>query len=163
MEDSKKTMEQLPSRYLDQSTSIFQSKDIQDNNAISIYSGALTQPVVVASVVQIKSAFPSLPAGFYDVFISRVKENGFCDERLVDAVNYVIDNCIYPTPTIANFISFDRTIKFRTHEEMCKEAMTYQQVWKEWLPVKMPNMPKTVWIFANDIEKYNLKTFIVKK
>ena len=96
------------------------------------------------------------------MFGDRVIANKFTAQRLKDAVTYVIDNCPYPTPTIANFISFDRTVKFRTHEEMCKEALTYQQVWQEWLPVKMPNMPKTVWIFANDIEKYKLAEYVVK-
>lgn len=132
-------------------------------NEISIYAGELTARAVIDNVAKIKMAFPALPAGFYDILGERIKENNFCDARLRDAIAFVIDNCLYPTPTIANFISFDRTIKFRTHEEMCKEALTYQQVWREWLPVKMPNMPKTVWIFANDIEKYNLKDFVVKQ
>lgn len=135
-----------------------------EKTEISLYNDTLAGPKdIIDASVRVKKAFPALPKSFYDTFDDRIRDKGFTVQRLKDAVNYVIDNCQYPTPTIANFISFDRTIKFRTHEEMCKEAMTYQQVWKEWLPVKMPNMPKTVWIFANDIEKYNLKTFIVKK
>lgn len=130
---------------------------------ISLYTD---DPAGVKDIIQaasvIKKSFPSLPVGFYDVFGDRVIANKFTAQRLKDAVTYVIDNCPYPTPTIANFISFDRTVKFRTHEEMCKEALTYQQVWQEWLPVKMPNMPKTVWIFANDIEKYKLAEYVVK-
>lgn len=114
------------------------------------------------AVVAIKKAFPSLPTGFYDMFDSRIKDNNFTANRLNDAVTHVIDNCIYPTPTIANFISFDRTVKFKTHDEMCKEAMTYPQVWQQWLPVRFPNMPKTVWVFANDIEKYKLTEYVVK-
>ena len=133
-----------------------------ERNELSIYHGELTANAVISSVADIKKAFPALPSGFYDILTDRIKETGFCDTRLRDAVNFVIDNCPYPTPTIANFISFDRTVKFRSHEEMCKEALTYQQVWKEWMPVKFPNLPKTVWIFANDIVKYSLGEYLVK-
>ena len=114
------------------------------------------------AVVAIKKAFPSLPTSFYDMFDNRIKDNKFTANRLRDAVIHVIDNCVYPTPTIANFISFDRTVKFKTHDEMCKEAMTYPQVWQQWLPVRFPNMPKTVWVFANDIERYKLTEYVVK-
>ena len=47
-----------------------------------------------------------------------VLQNGFSDERFTDAVNHVIANCIYPTPTIAQFISYDRTERLYTHSEM---------------------------------------------
>jgi len=77
---------------------------------ISIYKGKLTQQSVLKNIAIIKKAFPLLPLDFYDVFIDRIKANGFTDERLTDAVNHVIDTCPYPTPTIANFISFDKKI-----------------------------------------------------
>jgi hypothetical protein len=87
--------------------------------AISIYSGELTQKVAVESIARVKAAFPSLPPEFYKVFIERIKEKGFSDQRLVDAVNNVIDNCMYPTPTLANFLSFDRRVKLVTYNELC--------------------------------------------
>ena len=155
-------MEQLPKKSSEQSISISRLRDILERGEISLYSGTISTHAVVESVAKIKSAFPMLPPGFYDAFASRIIDNQFCDERLRDAVNFVIDNCIYPTPTIANFISFDRTVKFKTHDEMCKEAMTYPQVWQQWLPVRFPNMPKTVWVFANDIERYKLTEYVVK-
>ena len=131
--------------------------------SISLYADdpAGVKDIIKAAAV-IKKSFPSLPQGFYDVFGDRIRANNFTANRLKDAVTHVIDNCIYPTPTIANFISFDRTVKFKTHDEMCKEAMTYPQVWQQWLPVRFPNMPKTVWVFANDIEKYKLTEYVVK-
>ena len=133
-----------------------------EKSEISLYSGELTTRAVTDNVARIKKAFPLLPMGFYDAFTDRIMANNFCDERLLDAVNFVIDNCPYPTPSIANFISYDRTIKFKTHEEMCKEAMTYDKIWDEWLAVKFPDRPKVVWIYANDIEKYKLLKYMVK-
>lgn len=111
---------------------------------------------MVASVAKIKSAFPSLPGSFYDTFAERIVDNNFCDERLKDAVNFVIDHCIYPTPTVANFISFDRTLKFKTYAEMCKEALTSDSVWNQWLPLKFPDLPAIIWAHENDIVKYKL-------
>jgi len=63
---------------------------------------------------KIKHAFPSLQKEFYDVLCDRLKEHEFSDERLLKAVNHVIDTCIYPIPVIANFIIFDK-------EEMQKQ------------------------------------------
>ncbi len=136
-------------------------RDILNKGEISLYSGSLSTPVVVANVARIKAAFPSLPGEFYDTFTARIVDNEFCDERLSDAVNYVIDHCIYPMPTIANFISYDRTVKFKTYDEMCKEALTSDSIWREWLAVKYPDMPKTVWIHANDVQKYNLQKYVI--
>lgn len=57
---------------------------------------------------KLKKAFPTLPEEFYDILCERIKEHELTDKRLIKAVNYVIDNCVYPTPTIANFILYDQ-------------------------------------------------------
>jgi hypothetical protein len=56
---------------------------------------------------RIKSAFPLLQEGFYDVLCERLKANGFYDDEFEKAVSYVIDNYKYPTPSIAEFLNFD--------------------------------------------------------
>ena len=60
------------------------------------------------SIKKIRDAFPNLPPGFFNILQDRLKDNKFCDERLKDAVNYVIDNCSYPNPQIADFIRYDK-------------------------------------------------------
>jgi hypothetical protein len=60
------------------------------------------------SMEKIRNAFPSLPAGFYDVLCDRIKTKKFNDARLCNAVDGVIDTCAFPTPTVANFIIFDK-------------------------------------------------------
>jgi hypothetical protein len=132
-----------------------------EKETISLYHGELTAKCVVDQTAKIAKAFPLLTPGFYDMLSERIKDKGFCDERLKDAVSYVIDNCPYPTPTIANFISYDRTVKFKTYDEMCKEALTSDSIWREWLAVKYPDMPKTVWVHANDVQKYNLQKYVI--
>ena len=145
-------MEQLPERL---QISLPTNSGVTDE--ISLYTGELTPKAVVNNIANIKKAFPGLPAGFYDVFTDRIKENGFCDERLRDAVSHVIDNCIYPQPTIAQFISYDKTLKFKTHDQMCKD-----ESWGTYLPVKFPDRPKVIWVHANDIKLYKLNKYVVK-
>jgi len=129
-----------------------------ERGEVSLYDDALAGPKdIVDASVKIKKSFPLLPMGFYDMFDIRIRETGFTAQRLTDAVNFVIDNCIYPQPTIANFISYDRTVKFKTHEQMCKEDL-----WSSHVAVKFPDMPKVVWVFANDVERYKLTKYLVK-
>ena len=59
------------------------------------------------SMNQVKKAFPTLPAEFYDILCERLKAKGFTDERLIAVVEGVIDSCKYPTPTVAHFMTFD--------------------------------------------------------
>jgi len=39
---------------------------------------------------------------------------------------------------------------------MCKEDL-----WSSYVAVKFPDMPKVVWVFANDVERYKLNKYIV--
>lgn len=94
---------------------------IRENNDcfLSVYSGDLQPETVAKNVAKIKAAFPALTPEYFKLFIDRVKEKGFTNERLIDAVNNVIDNCQYPTPTLANFLSFDKRVKVLDYNEMC--------------------------------------------
>lgn len=98
---------------------------------ISAYKGELTAPGVTENMAKIKAAFPGLHIGFYAVFAERIREAGFTDERLGDAVKYVIDNCIYPSPTIANFLAYDKRIKLFSYVDMLDKVHTGgAQVWE---------------------------------
>jgi len=128
-------------------------------NEISIYKGTLTTPCIIKNIAKIKNAFPALPEGFYEVFSDRMEANGFCDDRLTDAINNVIDNCIYPTPTIAQFISFDRRFKVYHYEEMLKLSDEMgSEIWLSYDAIKFPDREKNVWVRVDDIKKYNLKS-----
>ena len=85
----------------------------------------LTKQCLTRGIVVIKKAFPSLPKSFYEIFIERLKANGFTDEKLNKAINHVIDNCKYPTPTIANFISFDGNDPELVAPELPEEKKEY--------------------------------------
>ena len=137
------------------------SPQINSDN-ISVYRGELTTQAVISEVKKIKLAFPGLPAGFYDVFSDRIKDNGFCDDRLRDAVAHVIDNCVYPLPTIAQFISYDKCYKVYTYDQMLEkfaDAEMGSDFWKYYKTFQFSNRSKKVWIHIDDVEKYNIKEF----
>lgn len=84
---------------------------------VSIYSGELTQKEMAKGMARLKVAFPQLPKDFFFLLGERMKEKGFSDGRMMDAINHVIDNCRYPTPTIAEFLSYDKVVKLYTYKE----------------------------------------------
>lgn len=86
-----------------------------------------------------------------------MKENGFSDQRLTDAVNNVIDTCIYPTPTVANFISFDKRVKTYKYPEICEMLNEDIRAFDHYKPIKFRDLPDRVWIHINDIAKYGIK------
>jgi hypothetical protein len=139
---------------------ILQENTVQiAHNEISIYTDRLTSESIIKGIVKIKKAFPSLPIDFYEVFDERINENRFTDQRLKDAINNVIDNCIYPVPTIANFISFDKRVKVFTYDEMVKKCNeSGPETWNNYKGVLLPGNVKKVWIHINDIEKYKIES-----
>lgn len=133
--------------------------NLELSGEISIYkNGPLTGPCLINSIATIQKAFPSLPIGFYDVFTFRLTENGFTDDRLKDAINNVIDTCVYPTPTIAQFISFDKRVKVYKYPEIVKMVDNDDPAaFDRYKRIEIEGLPEAVWIHINDIKKYNLK------
>lgn len=130
-----------------------------NNSELSLYKGVLSTPCVIAEVSKIKFAFPSLPEGFYEIFSQRIVDNGFNDDRLKDAVNHVIDTCIYPTPTIAQFISWDKKVKVYKYPEIVKMVEDGDpKAFERYKRIEMEGLPEAVWIHINDISKYNIKS-----
>ena len=119
-----------------------------------MYRGELTQEVVVKTAARIKAAFPSLSPEFYAVFIERVKDKGFSDSRLRDAVNYVIDNCFYPTPSIANFLSFDSRVKVISYQELMNIVGEQKDSWNNYSKIKIGG--KLYFIKKVDKTRYNI-------
>jgi len=125
---------------------------------VSVYAGELTTKNWIDNVKRLKKTFPGLTEGFYDVLAERLTDNMFSDQRLTDAVKHVIDTCIYPTPTIAQFISFDRRIELLKYEDMLRKTDEMGEwIWKHYKPIQLPDREMKVWIHVDDIKKYNIK------
>lgn len=104
-------------------------------------------------------SFPTLPNEFYEILSDRIKANGFSDKRLQDSIDYVIDNCVYPTPTIAQFISFDKHIKLYTYDQIMSMLNENPGVFKSHKSVKIKGISKPMYAHVTDIEHYNLELF----
>jgi hypothetical protein len=138
---------------------------ILEKGEISIYKGTLSANCVIQNTAKIKNSFPSLPEGFYKIFSERILDCGFTDDRLNDSVNNVIDTCIYPTPTIAQFISWDMKIKVLTYENMLDKTNEFggdlnagKVFQSQYKPIQFPDREKPVWVHVDDIKRYHLES-----
>lgn len=133
-----------------------QTLSITDDGAsISIYSGSLSTENTAKGVAKIKAAFPSLTPEFYSVLLERLIEKKFNDERFINAVNSLIDNCQYPTPTLANILSFDKRIKVYSYSEMSNIVMSGTKSQSDFAKIKING--KIFWIKLSDKELYNIQ------
>ena len=124
------------------------------SSAITVYRGDLKQETVVKNVAKIKAAFPALNPDFFKILIERLREKEFTDERLNDAVNNVIDNCQYPTPTLANFLSFDKRIKVLSYDELCNLIYKHEASFESYSRISINE--KNFYIRKADKELYNI-------
>ena len=91
----------------------------EDGFYISLYSDELTKECVVKGGIIIKASFPNLSNEFISILSDRFMDKGFTDNRLNDCIKHVIDTCQYPTPTMAQFLSFDKRKKLYTYNDIC--------------------------------------------
>lgn len=99
-----------------------QGQQLINNNGkyeISIYSGNLTPIVVLQNINRLKTSFPKMSDDFFNILSERLSDNGFSDERMKDAVNYVIDNFQYKELNVSDIIKFDKRVKLYTYNEVC--------------------------------------------
>ena len=143
----------------------FQNNFSKNESEISIYKGALTLQSIVRCSVKVKKAFPDLPTEFFEIFQEMLKSEGFTDERLMDSVDNVIKTCVYPKPTIAQFLSWDMKIKVLTYEDMLNKTNEFggdlnagRIFQSQYKPIQFPDREKPVWVHVDDIKRYNLKT-----
>ncbi len=126
---------------------------------MSVYSDELTLEGTAKAIKRLHAAFPALTDDFYTTLADRLKDLKIGNERLADSINYVIDNCEYPTPTIAQFIMFDKKIELLTHEQLVNKNNLYQGIAKYYKAVKIEGITQPMWAHVNNIEQYKLKLF----
>jgi len=142
---------------------ISEIKDNNDHFTLSLYSGELTSGSITDNLIKIREAFPSLDEGFYNILTEELTESKFCDERLKDAVKHVIRNCIYPRPTIAQFLSFDQNVKLYDFYQVSSMKEYGQDAFKIFRPIKVEGFEKPMYAMESDILKYNLPRFKSKE
>lgn len=130
---------------------------VDENNELTTYIGeVLTAKTVIKEIGRIKIAFPALSAQFIDLLIDRAIEKGFTAQRLIDSVNNVIENCQYPTPTLANFLGFDKRIKLYSYNQICDLASKGIDSFENYKVITINGTAFRV--LKSDFELYNLQT-----
>ena len=125
----------------------------------------MTKEGISESIIKIKGSFPTLPDPFYKTLTERVRDNQFSDQRLIDSVNYVIDNCPYPQPTIAQFISYDKNVKLYNYTEYTDFVTAHKSGADDtggnelMKAIKVSWSDKPMFALVSDIEKYKLEMF----
>ena len=93
------------------------SEDL-DKKEISLYGeGEVSSKVLANCFIDLQQAFPKLPVGWYNILEKLLDTEKFTDKRLMDATNNLIKTCIYPEPTIANILGYDKKMRLYTYEE----------------------------------------------
>ena len=80
----------------------------------------ISEKVLIEQTAKILVAFPKLEPQMLELLKERFKANNFCDQRIIDSVNYVIDNYsgFDKLPSIADFIRYDKKVKTYTISEL---------------------------------------------
>ncbi len=122
--------------------------------AISVYKGELTGKGIAQGMALAKRGFPALPPSFFEMLIERAKAKGFSDKRLMDAIYHVIDTCPYPTPALANFLSFDRKIKMYDYPQFCSLVTEGYAKWENYDRIKVGGT--VFYVSKGDRARYNI-------
>lgn len=122
---------------------------------ISIYKGELSPNVIAEQTLKLTTVFPALRDEFINVLIERIVANGFTNERLIDAVDNLIDNFKYPNPSIADIVGFDCRIKLYSHSDYCNEISSKKAIDADFCQHRIED--KLFWVKISDCERYNFK------
>jgi hypothetical protein len=143
---------------------------LSDNGEISVYiEGGLTLDNVVKQTEKILVAFPKLEKQMINLLRERFKANGFTDQRMNDAINFVIDNYsgFDKLPAIGDFVKFDKKVKTYSYNELREKhkdayymGATYDPIAKEYGQIKVSTFLR--YAKLEDIEKYHLPIWVKK-
>lgn len=128
---------------------------------LSIYDGNLTDTNIAVCLKKLQVSFPRQSATFFDVLTERIIANGFTDERLKDAVNYVIDNFAYKALNISDIIRFDKTIRLYTYNEVTAAVTRNELSFNDTIRRKIGD--RVYWIKKADAEKFGHETHFATK
>lgn len=131
----------------------------QCNHEISIYHGEIANPTIIAQQsAKIQVAFPSLDKLFFTILTERVIKNGFTEQRLKDATEYLIDNFKYPKPSIAEIINFDKKLKLYSHNEVVilieEDKARFEDFHRHWIGDVMYRVKKS------EVEMFGLERYL---
>lgn len=99
------------------------------------------------------------------VLRNRFVANGFSDQRVIDAIAYVIDNYKYgKEPNIADFIQYDKQVEFFTYHQVLSKMNEDKNIFSSVVAVDLgTNEPLYIWKHEYELHKGLFKAWEVKK
>ena len=131
--------------------------DASGEYRLSKYVDPLTDSGITNAMKLAKTFFPELPPTFFAGLTIMVRDCKFTDKRLMDAVKHVAKNCVYPKPTAAEFLRFDRHVVAYTYDQIVNlqihtfGSVAHPTVFDWYESVMLPGNLKRVWIHKNDL------------
>ena len=129
---------------------------------LTVYQDNLTDVEIVKQLKKVRDAFPSLQPEFFVLLQQQIIENKFTDKKLIDSVNNLIKTCVYPVPTIANILNFDKTVKLYEYKEILDINNLTKTAFTDYQKVDIGNN-EFKYAKIEDIKTYNLPKFYIKK
>ena len=117
---------------------------------ISLYGEGKVSPECLAlNIVRLKDSFPKLENGWYRQLQHFLETERFTDNRFNDAVENLIKTCVYPEPTIATVLGWDKKIKTYTWNELGEISKDYSPeargiFWQQYAVVKFGEQDRYV-------------------
>lgn len=101
------------------------STNREGERSISLYTDEeASLSDIAVSMYRLRTAFPNMENGFFNILAERVAANRFTSKRLADAVNHLIDNFGYKNILVSDLIRFDKKVRLYTYEEATIYATT---------------------------------------
>ena len=110
-----------------------------ESYSVSKYDGVLTPNTLATQIKKLQTAFPNRSLDFFNILVERIKANNFSNERLIDAVNNVIDNFQYKELNIADIIRYDKREKLITYQQLVKLVSNGQEKMTDWEIIEINN------------------------
>ena len=111
----------------------FQRVYLEDDKLyLSHYTGdQLDYKTILEQADRLNDFFPRLTAGYFERFRERLTElsNKFTNQKLIDAVNNMIDTYEYEFPPFARIIKFDKRSRLYTRDEILKMQEEDINIW----------------------------------
>ena len=137
-----------------------------NEDSVSVYQGGqLTRDCVVNETQKILVAFPKIEPQMIDLLRERFKANVFNDDRIRDAVAFVIDNYtgFDKLPAIADFVRYDKRVKIWDYDSILRHTKDYSPdergaFWNTLEKIDVNGELR--WAKKEDVKQFNLKKYI---
>ena len=131
---------------------------------MTTYEGARLTPQTKLKIGAIVfSAFPEIQDAKVHLMLDMMQEDGFTEQRAIDAVKQVIREHIAwgKEPPIGSFLSFDKRVKVYTYGELSTRHDKGELVFSDYEPIDLGH-DKPRFAKSDDIAKFNLKKWSTK-